>query len=139
MCVYITSEIKTLKEDTYYYKLIQKAPNPNLNIYSSMTIPIDRSPQYKDPTKEYWNNKDTGTTFYYEIGKEITSDFYTTPGMYCFVNSEIAKERNYWRDLRVVKVLVKKGTKIRYAKSFSYEKENNVVLVETLTPIEILA
>ena len=142
MCVYGISETEILKKDTYFYKLVRGSKQNKF--FTSLTLAEYRSIQYLNPDKPDMLHDNVGKTFSYKIGEEITSDFGTTPGMYCYVSKEEAKIRKgYWPEsystnIRVLKVLVKKGTRIRYASNSARPNYKNVVLVEALTPVELV-
>lgn len=135
MCVYSVSKIKILEKNTHYYKVAQ--PTKTSNIYRSLVLPKDRAIQ--TPTHLYGTS--SMGILKYEIGKKVTSDLETTPGMYCYINKEIAKASLFSFDRNkktvLLKVLVKKGTKIRYASNSVRTNNKNVVLVETLTPVKV--
>ena len=62
--------------------------------------------------------------------------------MYCYCKRMEAKTRKKsWPEsslIKILKVLVKKGTRIRYASYSALTNDKSVVLVETLTPVKTL-
>lgn len=145
MCVLFKTEILQLEEDTVYYKVVTlKNPNEEKQFQSCV----------KSKARTVQNGyRLKGRVLNYKIGKNTTSSFEDTPGLYCFTTKEAASLFIYVRDApfvieKVIRVLVKKGTKIRFAtspfayctyKSLTDNKEvlngKEVVLVESLTPL----
>lgn len=142
MCVYNVSEIKTLEEDTYFYKLVKKSIL-STKIFTSMVNPEERDAQSMHFL--------LGTSLTYEINVPIESLFDFTEGMYCFVKEDDARQHlSFYSNTftlntrRIITVLVPKGTRVRWAYYFAPDFDNDpytkpdLVLVEKLIPISML-
>ena len=129
MCVKITSEELTAKEDIIVYKVVRLYEDNFVSRFKT----YERSIQYLYQEKEKWFGD--GQILTYKIGVEITSKFITSPGLYVYTILHTFREYYLAENEYVLKCVIPKGTKYKLAQEHNspYKK---CILTETLIPIE---
>ena len=129
MCVKITSEELTAKEDIIVYKIVRLYEDNFVSRFRT----YERSIQYSYEEKEIQFGD--GKILTYKIGVEITSNFITSPGLYVYAMLYPFREYYISEYECVLKCIIPKGTKYKFAKEYSYPYKK-CILTETLIPIE---
>lgn len=144
MCVVNITEISILDDDLIAYKLVRskvvQGVQFNQNMYFSRYSPIGRITQvrFKENDKYYFYPLPRGGTLVYKIGEKTTSNFKTSPGLYCYASKEalLEVEESLAFEGSILEVLIPKGTKIKRAKSSKLANYEDVILAEELIPVK---
>ena len=121
MCVDFVGKWAKAKKDIIAWKVVRKIDGK----YYSPRSPDNRFPQYPGGR--------LGNITEYIIGKQIKT---TYPGYYLYTTREWArKSRICLSDIRIMKLLVPKGTLVRYSSSLYFRPRNINAL--SVIPLEI--